>query len=124
MPYWLWKIFISWIPDQEWDENWKSWPHCNGQAGCWMHCTPAACAVLHLPLSLVQDREESAIMIEYALLMSDGSMQVRPTDPEIDEIYPLHKWIENQQRFTHKVYQREIDVITDWTEVPRGDQKG
>jgi hypothetical protein len=55
-------------------------------------------------------------MIEYALLMSDGSMQVRPTDPEIDEIYPLDKWIKNQQRFTHRVYRREIKVIADWTE--------
>jgi hypothetical protein len=63
-------------------------------------------------------------MIEYALLMSDGSMQVRPTDPEIDEIYPLDKWIKNQQRFTHRVYRREIKVIADWTEVPRGTQEG
>jgi len=62
-------------------------------------------------------------MIEYALLMSDGSMQVRPTDPEIDEIYPLDKWIKNQRRFTRKVYQREIEVIADWTEVPHGDQE-
>lgn len=21
----------------EWSENWQSWPHCNGQASCWMH---------------------------------------------------------------------------------------
>lgn len=25
------------IAGTEWDENWRSWPHCNGQAGCWMH---------------------------------------------------------------------------------------
>jgi hypothetical protein len=56
------------------------------------------------------------MMIEHAILMSDGSMQVRPDDLEIDEIYPLDKWIKNQKRF-HRVYRREIVVVEDWTEV-------
>lgn len=25
----------------EWSENWRAWPHCNGQDGCWMHITSA-----------------------------------------------------------------------------------
>jgi hypothetical protein len=24
----------------EWGENWHAWPHCNGQASCWMHYSP------------------------------------------------------------------------------------
>lgn len=29
--------------DVEWSENWKSWPHCNGQARCWMHTSAQWC---------------------------------------------------------------------------------
>jgi hypothetical protein len=25
----------------EWSENWRAWPHCNTQAGCWMHLGPS-----------------------------------------------------------------------------------
>lgn len=25
----------------EWSERWAAWPHCNGQAGCWMHYGPS-----------------------------------------------------------------------------------
>lgn len=33
----LWMILWGWTP--EWSENWKAFPHCNGQAACWMHIT-------------------------------------------------------------------------------------
>ena len=26
----------------EWGERWGAWPHCNGQARCWMHYSPAS----------------------------------------------------------------------------------
>lgn len=28
--------------DVEWDENWRAWPHCCTQGGCWMHVTSSA----------------------------------------------------------------------------------
>lgn len=28
----------------EWGENWRAWPHCNGQGGCWMHISDRWCA--------------------------------------------------------------------------------
>lgn len=32
--------FLQLLTRTEWSENWKSWPHCNGQALCWMHYPP------------------------------------------------------------------------------------
>lgn len=59
-------------------------------------------------------------VIEHALLMSGGSMQVRPDpDPEIEERYPLAEWIQNKQRHGGKVYTRTVIVVEDWREVPR-----
>lgn len=27
----------------EWRENWRAWPHCNGQARCWTHTESRWC---------------------------------------------------------------------------------
>lgn len=35
--YWITFWIYQVIP--EWHENWRAFPHCNGQARCWMHCT-------------------------------------------------------------------------------------
>lgn len=35
----FWKVVGT-----EWSENWKAWPHCNGQAGCWTHNSSRWCA--------------------------------------------------------------------------------
>jgi hypothetical protein len=64
----------------------------------------------------VTDREP---IVEHAILMSGGSMQVRCDDPEIERIYPLDRWITAQQRFGGKVYRRVVVVVEDWQEVPR-----
>jgi len=58
-------------------------------------------------------------VVEYAILMSGGGMHVRPEDPEIEAVYPLEKWIPNQQRFGGRVYRRTVVVVEDWEEVPR-----
>lgn len=34
------RVFLPRLAGTEWDENWRSWPHCNGQIGCWMHYGP------------------------------------------------------------------------------------
>lgn len=34
------RVFLPRLAGTEWGENWRSWPHCNGEAGCWMHCDP------------------------------------------------------------------------------------
>lgn len=57
---------------------------------------------------------------EHAIRMSGGAMQVRNGHPEIDRIYPLAEWIKHEQRFGGKVFRREIVVVSDWAEVPRG----
>jgi hypothetical protein len=31
------------LPGVEWDENWRAWPHCCGQARCWMHTSAQWC---------------------------------------------------------------------------------
>lgn len=58
-----------------------------------------------------------AEVTEYATQMSGGGFHVRNDEPEIEEIYPLAKWIPAQQRFGGKVYRRRIIVVEDWTEV-------
>lgn len=57
-------------------------------------------------------------VVEHAIQMSGGGMQVREDFPELEDVYPLDKWIKGNQRFGGKVYTRTIVVIEDWHEVP------
>jgi hypothetical protein len=57
-------------------------------------------------------------VVEHAIQMSGGGMHVRCDDPEVEEVYPLERWIPNQQRFGGKVWRRTVIVVEDWTEVP------
>lgn len=61
-------------------------------------------------------------VVEHAILMSGGGMQVRNGDPEIERIYPLAQWIRGQQRFGGMVYRRTVLVVEDWAEVPREEE--
>lgn len=36
------RVLLPKIAGTEWDERWGSWPHCNGQASCWMHVGPSS----------------------------------------------------------------------------------
>ena len=54
---------------------------------------------------------------EYGLLMSGGGFQVRWNDPEIEDIYPTPRWIENTIRTGGHVRRRRVIVVDDWTEV-------
>lgn len=58
-------------------------------------------------------------VVEHAIGMSGGSMQIRPTYPEVERVYPLAQWIPDHQRDGGKVYKRRVIVVDDWTEVPR-----
>jgi hypothetical protein len=58
-------------------------------------------------------------IVEHAIQMSGGGMHVRNDNPQLEDIYPVAGWIEHNQRFGRKVYQRRILVIEDWTEVPK-----
>lgn len=57
-------------------------------------------------------------VVEHAIQMSSGAMQVRFDDPEIERIFPLADWIKSEQRFGGKVYRRVVVVVEDWEEVP------
>lgn len=54
---------------------------------------------------------------EHAVMMSGGGMHIRCAAPEVENVYPLTKWIEHQQRRGGKVYRRRVVVLEDWTEV-------
>lgn len=58
-------------------------------------------------------------VVEHAIGMAGGSMQVRPRDKRIEERYPLTEWIEDKQRNGGKVYRRAVIVVEDRVEVPR-----
>lgn len=58
-------------------------------------------------------------IVEYAVELAGGSMQVWPSEPELEEVYPLAKRIEHGQRRGGRVYTRTIVVIENWSEVPR-----
>lgn len=58
-------------------------------------------------------------VVEHALKMSGGGMQVRPTG--LERVYPLGEWIADEQRVGHRVLRRRVVVVDDWTEVPRVD---
>ena len=60
---------------------------------------------------------ETREVTEYAVVMSGGSMQVRPNDPEIDRIYPLADWISHMTQNGGKVCRRVVRVVSDWEEV-------
>lgn len=58
-------------------------------------------------------------IIEHAIMMSGGGMQVRNNADHVNQIFPLPDWIRSQQRFGGKVYTRKVIVVEDWTEVER-----
>ena len=62
-------------------------------------------------------RRERETKVEHAVMMSGGGYHVRNDDPEIEDIYPLAKWIKSESRFGGKVYRRSIIVLDDWREV-------
>lgn len=62
-------------------------------------------------------------VVEHAVRMSGGDMQVRNGGAHIERIYPLAEWICGQQRFGGKVYRRTIVVVDDWAEVPRSGEQ-
>lgn len=55
---------------------------------------------------------------EHAIQMSNGAMQVRSDDSDIERIYPLARWIPDHQRFGGKVFRRTVLVVGEWEEVP------
>lgn len=56
-------------------------------------------------------------VVEHAIQMRDGSMQVRADSPGHEHVYPLADWIEHNQRFGGRVYRRVVVVVEDWEEV-------
>jgi hypothetical protein len=57
-------------------------------------------------------------IVEHAIRMSGGAMQVRNDHEQIEAIYPLARWIPDHQRGGGKVYRRTVIVVKDWHEVP------
>ena len=62
-------------------------------------------------------REDLPLKVEHAVMMSGGGYHVRNDAPEIEDIYPLARWIKSEQRFGGKVYRRTIIVVDGWEEV-------
>lgn len=58
-------------------------------------------------------------VVEHAIKMAGGDMQVRNDRPDIERTYPLAEWIPDQQRFGGKVYRRTVIVVEDWREAER-----
>jgi hypothetical protein len=58
-------------------------------------------------------------VVEHALGYKSGDMQVRASGPDVEEAYPLDRWISNNQRLGGKVHRRTVIVVEDWVEVPR-----
>ena len=56
-------------------------------------------------------------VVEHAIRMAGGGMQVRNAAPHVDRILPLAKWIESEQLHGGKVHTRRIVVLEDWIEV-------
>lgn len=61
--------------------------------------------------------DPSTPVVEHAIRMTSGAMQVRNDHPLINHIYPLAQWIEHEQRDGGKVYRRTVIVVEDWEEV-------
>lgn len=38
------RLSLRLVGNPEWSEDWRAWPHCNGQAGCWTHTSALWCA--------------------------------------------------------------------------------
>lgn len=57
-------------------------------------------------------------IVEHAIEMTSGAMQVRFDHPDIERIYPLQQWIVHNQRFGGKVWRRTVIVVEDWELVP------
>lgn len=60
----------------------------------------------------------SYTITEHATAFKSGDMKIRCDDPEVEEVYPLARWIVHQQRYGGRVYRRRVIVVDDWEEVP------
>ncbi|EOD66885.1 hypothetical protein [Amycolatopsis vancoresmycina] len=56
---------------------------------------------------------------EHAEQYTSGAMLVRNPAPEVERVYPLTQWIQDQQRHGGRIFKRRVIVVDDWTEVPR-----
>lgn len=68
--------------------------------------------------------DSARVTVEYGLLMSDGSVQVRPSDPATEAIYPLREWLQHRKRHGEHALRREVVVLSDWKEVDDVDSAG
>jgi hypothetical protein len=57
------------------------------------------------------------VTTEYAEEFKSGAMLVRWSDPELERVAPLGRWIETQRKFGGHVHRRKIIVVEDWIEV-------
>lgn len=64
------------------------------------------------------------VTVEYGLLMSGGAVQVRPSDPKLEAIYPLREWLQHRRRHGEHALRREVVVLSDWKEVDDVDPVG
>lgn len=80
----------------------KPWPHTMVPGNC-------ARAVRGTPRPVITE--------EYGGLMSGGGVNVWPDGPELLDIFPLAKRIENGKRFGGHVLRRRVIVIDDWEEI-------
>lgn len=59
---------------------------------------------------------ENVEVVEYGVRMSGGGFQVRVSDPDYEQYYPLTEWIEHRVS-DGNCWQRRIVVVEDWTPV-------
>lgn len=64
-------------------------------------------------------RQPGEEVTEYGQLMSGGGYSIRWDDPEMEEIYPVAKWIEHNRRHGGRVFRRKIIIVEDWIEVKK-----
>jgi hypothetical protein len=54
---------------------------------------------------------------EHAQVYAGGYMMVRPSGPEVEQIYPVETWLVDKRREGGTIKRRVILVVTDWEEV-------
>lgn len=57
---------------------------------------------------------------EYGVQLTNGGFTLRSDDLWVQRMYPVSKWIEDEQRVGRRVHKREIIVAQSWQQVKKG----
>jgi hypothetical protein len=64
------------------------------------------------------DEAAAEVVTEYSIERRSGDRVLRCTEPDVEEVSPLARWLEHMHQRGTTVQTRQVIVVSDWTDVP------